>query len=797
MVKSARLPHTLSGACLLLALFAQLILSAQHKSSTVDEMYHVFNGAVWFLSDEPKPLMGNPPLVNVLQVALPVATGDLRLPTESPLWETDRWLDLIYPFLWEVNGDHAHRIVFLTRLPVIGLTLLLAAGVACWARQLGGGVAGLLALVLISFDPNILAHGRLATTDLGAACAMLWAVYLFWRYRRRPSWRRLVLAGLGLGVALGTKFSALLLLPVFLLMGLAPAGPSEERRRGSAWRRMLCLTVISAIALLVFLSAFRFDWLNALVEYAQQQRHFELGHQAFLMGEHRITGWWYYFAVAFALKTPLPLLVLAAAGSVCLWRRRWDLAFLAAPPLILSVVSLLSTVNIGYRYLLPVLPFLAVLSSGVVTRARLTPERAPGRSLRRAWLPLSIALLVWYVLGTVRIYPHYLAYFNELGGGPENGWRYLVDSNLDWGQDLPGLQAHMQQRGVDEINLAWFGNAPPEQYGVSYELLPSWFSALRNAQSRAYYPHAPLPGVYAISATHLQGVYLPDRDAYAWFRERTPVAKIGYSIFVYDVPRTGGAPVSVALSGLSVDQIDEQTFRATLGTNDVTLRWFDARGALVLPGGGRKSWYALADTTPLHPYLRERFFADRPPWGRQQTAGGGRIYELYCLPAETARERFVPASGALPVWHSPALTFPPDYERYALRLPVDLRDLSFLGYELRADVLRPGDEVLLLTFWRVEGQLDPPLALFVHLLDAKGTVRAQHDAFSVDPAGLEPGDVLVQLHRFSIPPDLAPGEYPLEIGAYHTDTMQRWQIYDGERALSSRLLLRPVLIEAR
>jgi len=785
-----QLYHLLAAALLLLALFIQLILGAGHQSATMDEQLHLLNGVSWFVSAEQQVIVGNPPLVNILQAIPLLALDDARLPTDSPLWPGTRWQEISQLFLWQTNGDRALRLVFLARLPVMALTLLLAAGVYRWARELFGPAAGLLAALLCVFDPNILAHGRLATTDLGAACFTLWAAYLFWRYRMRPAPGRFMLAGLALGAALATKFSTALLAPAFAVLSLWPA----DRRQwpGEARRGLVGLAAVAALALL---AAYRFDPSTLLAEYDWQRLHFATGHAAFLMGQHSTSGWWTYFPVALALKTPLPLLILTAAGLVSLRRRPRDLAFLVLPPLLLFAISLTSRVNIGYRYLLPLLPFLFLLASGV---ARLTPHASHLTFHVSHFTPhAAIAVLIgWSILGTLRLYPHHLAYFNELAGGPQNGWRYLVDSNLDWGQDLPGLRAYMENRDLERVYLAWFGDAPPERYGVTYTPLPSWPLFDAEPWHRVYHPQRPPPGTYAISATHLQGVYLADHDTYAWFRGRQPTAQIGYSIFIYDVPHSGGPPVYVGLSGLAIDQVDVQTFDAAFGANDLSLRWFDARGGLVLPAGGRDAWYLLAEATPPDPALRTRFFATLSPWGQRQTIDG-RPYVLYRLSAADVARLSMPA-GQSPAWWSPAATFPAGFERRPLPLPADFEGrLAFLGYEPSTDRLRPGEELVLLTYWRVEAAFEPPLALFVHLLDESGQVRAQHDGLAIDPVGLETGDVFVQAHRLAIPADVPAGEYHGEIGVYRPDNGHRWAVYADETALTDRLLLQAVRIETQ
>jgi len=147
---------------------------------------------------------------------------------------------------------------------------------------------------------------------------------------------------------------------------------------------------------------------------------------------------------------------------------------------------------------------------------------------------LIAVLCVWQLMTAIRIYPHHLAYFNELVGGPENGYKYLVDSNLDWGQDLKGLKAYLEANGIDQIKLSYFGTADPAYYGISYTCLPS-FGILRELKCPVEPDFENKSGVFVVSATNLQGVYLDNPHTFDWLKEREPEAVIGHSIFVYRV----------------------------------------------------------------------------------------------------------------------------------------------------------------------------------------------------------------------------------------------------------------------
>jgi hypothetical protein len=274
------------------------------------------------------------------------------------------------------------------------------------------------------------------------------------------------------------------------------------------------------------------------------------GRPGYLLGQISTQGWWIYFPVAFAVKTPLATLVgLLIATGIAMRRPSHQDAFLLFPPVVFFLASATARLNLGYRHLLPILPFLAVHIGRLASCARLVRSASirpcrpcpairilsPPNLLTAARALVSLSLAIWLAVGALSIAPHFLAYFNPIGGGPRNGWRVLADSNVDWGQDMKGLRAWMEREEVDRVRLAWFGTARPDYYGVLHDLLPGVPYGFLAWDDPPFAPDDPEPGVYAISVSNLVGVSLPDPDLYAWFRERPPDDRIGHSVFIYRV----------------------------------------------------------------------------------------------------------------------------------------------------------------------------------------------------------------------------------------------------------------------
>jgi hypothetical protein len=775
-------------ATLLLLLLHSLALTAlAQKSPTYDEQGFIVRGLAFLRNENRHMRVGHPLGLNALNAALLVADPTVRLPLDHASWQETGFHLPAALFMWQIGND-VERVTFLARLPTLWLAMLLAAVCGRWAWQLTGHRgAGLLALALIALDPNVIAHAGLATTDLGLAALAGLAGFSLWRFLQRPSWRAALVAGAAFGLLQNSKFTALLFIPLFgLVIVLAmlfrwrsshtqPANTNQP----AAAAFLAMLVGYGLAALFTLWAAYGFevgtlpDTLPALGSLGGRtlplahhlEQLLDIGGRlqkstpAFLLGRYSDHGWWYYFPVAFLLKTPLPLLLLLAwalaHGRQPARAAGYLVSMLLLPPLGYLAIALTSDINLGYRHLLPMLPFLAVftavrLAPAVESAGGSNGAHLYGRRGARSWSSrLLILLLVgWLFLSTLRIYPHFLAYFNALGGGPDRGWRALVDSNIDWGQDLAGLKRWLDENEVDHVWLSYFGTAWPEYYGIPFTGLDSFPPRLMNPQARPFYPHDPAPGVYAISATNLQGVLFQNHDQFAWFREREPVAKVGYTIFIYEVPAYG-RPVSLALGNMQVDELLPADF-TRFGTNQVTLHWFDAAESLLLPAGDA-GWLAIGEGVVVAEDTRlwiDRLFEPAAATGK---------YSLYrALPLENSRQ-----NGGRQGAGTATLSWSAGHSA------------EFAGIEW--DSAAPDTALVFHTLWRQSSQ-PQPLKIFVHLLDEEGELVSQWDGLAAQWEGWRSGDLLRQQHRLPLPSHLPSGTYELWTGIYHPESGERGRV---------------------
>ncbi|MBL9188311.1 MAG: glycosyltransferase family 39 protein [Opitutaceae bacterium] len=531
-------------AVLIALLHAVLAVTATgEKSMTSDEIAHLVAGHAYNTRGDYRlqPENGNlPQRIAALPMSL---AGVPQPPVTRESWRTaDVWNyghELFYR-----QGIVADQWLWLGR----GMIALMSAATGLliffWSRALFGWRGAFLSLALFVFCPAFLAHGALATSDVTMTFFFVASVGAWWRHLEQPGARWAAVSAITLGLAFVAKFSAVLLPLMLAIIGLGwAAGAARAGGWGAPLRRLARTTLVHAFAtwaIIWVFYGFRFSafapelaeganfnhgwtWIlpgmgaSGTVIVALRDAHvlpeawlyglafvlqFAKARGAFMSGDYSVTGWVTFFPFAFVIKTTLPLLLLLAGGAIAggFAAARKKIAalrpLLPLAPLfaVYWATSLASNLNIGHRHILPTYPVLFIAAGWL------------GRWLdgRRPFMAIAIAgLTMWHAGESLRARPHYLAYFNPIVGGSENGWRHLVDSSLDWGQDLPGLKRWLDANARGErVFLSYFGTGDPGHEGIRATQLPTLPDV---GPPRRW--HALAPGIYAISATMLQHVY--------------------------------------------------------------------------------------------------------------------------------------------------------------------------------------------------------------------------------------------------------------------------------------------------
>lgn len=710
-------------AAALLAFFALSVSTALDKSLTNDEPVHLTRGALLHQSRDFSLQYEHTPLSHWLIGALFSTEPTLPQIRELSSWTAGDRLDIAAEFLWQrdVNVD---RLSFLGRMPIIWTGLLLGAVLGLWATAVAGRTARLgrtgqqsalaslaVVMALYAASSNLIASAALATTDFLATATYFAAVCAWWFYWQRPGWGRWLLSGLLLGAVLAAKLTGVLLIPVLLPLAYIYPQP------GPRWRPALLWLGLLPAAGLVLWAAYAFTtgpWGELLMPapaYWQSWQsvltHVGNGHQSFFLGQLSSKGWWLYFPVTFLIKTPLLWLGLVGVALVLLVRHRflWRVAaFALLPAAVLFTAAVVSRLNIGYRHILPVLPFVLLLM------AHSLPVLWPSRAAR--WLVGTSTILT--VLFALWVHPHHLAAFNLAVGGPAQGYRYLGDSNLDWGQDLRAL-ADLAAESETPLNWSYAGSADPAYYGLATPSL----SGPDGTGTSNFSPANPAPGRYAISANHVQGV-LAESDLFDWFRRRTPDGSLGYSILLYDVPAAvEGEWIVHCMDPAAV--LTPAAAERLLGVTDVRHLFVDCAQSEVWPAGGAPGWTIVPGLT----------------------AGEHTVYQ-HRATALAPDYNVVYSAGPVP---SPYL------DTNALSGVTDGGAAELLDYEV--------NDGEWLTVWQVMAPPEAPLSVQAHLLDAGGNVLAVADSLGFSSDQWRPGDVFGQRFNFGE----AVGAY-LETGLY-------------------------------
>jgi 4-amino-4-deoxy-L-arabinose transferase-like glycosyltransferase len=572
---SARRHHAIA-VLLLLVFVVELTLSVKRQSLSWDEGDHIFAGyQSWKAADfglNPE----HPPLVKEL-ATLPLLAMHLKTPAPKGMafFKDEAYFDgrdLIYTQQGE-NGSlaRAGQIIFRARMTAALISVLMAGLVYCAALEMFGAGAALFALTLIVIEPNLIAHGAYVTTDMGVTCFLFATIFALYRFREQPSRRRLVVLGIATGLALASKHSAVLLLPIGLALFayelLWP--PKGETRTAVARQYATALVGATVIGITILWATYGFRFsahphgvsmTPTLAEYirplhgiepkiyllmARQHvlpesyiygladiRLLSVPGQSFptyIFGKVHAHGVAYYFPVAFLIKSTLGFMLLLLIAVYAVIARKLEgrqrLAFLVLPPLVYLLIAMFTGLNIGARHILPMYPFLAVLIGGAVVALW---------RVRPAWQWAVLLLLGWHVVSSMRCYPVYLAYSNEAWGGPSQTSRYLTDSNVDWGQQLLSVKQYVDRNGIKDCWFAYFVQPLIDYhaYGIPCRVLPTP-DGIWNHQQVDIPPS--ITGTVLISVSDLTGYEYGSallNPLQPWVNAK-PVAVIDYGVDVF------------------------------------------------------------------------------------------------------------------------------------------------------------------------------------------------------------------------------------------------------------------------
>jgi hypothetical protein len=549
------------------AFFVQSLSSSLKKSATYDEPMHIAAGLSYLETGRIVVSPEHPPLLKELSAVVLQSAG-VRWPataqaTAAANGDPQSASSVARSIIVDNGPD---RVMFWARLPLILVATTLVFAVYMLGRRLAGETAAVGAALLCAFDPNILAHSFLVTTDVGVATFLVLFMVALWDYVNRASRTRAIVCGIALGAALAAKYSAVILPPLAVLLMLAAVRwPTEATQvidsakpRGAkekpdptqpAFRRLLryatgfvvmCVAAFLVLQVVYLFPRNPFQYLSGWS--GIYGRHVE-GFQGYMHGQ-LAPRFYSYYIVAFLLKEPLATIALSLIGLLIVVRDRsmhpLTRTFLLLPPVMIVAGYTVMSYNIGIRYLMPALPF-AYLLGGVALAKLFHSARAPARAV-------AGVLCVWLLLAAIGIYPDHLSYFNEaacvlddprklgLDGGSRCGPAWLDDSNVDWGQGLKQLKDWLDRNAAGrQVRLGYFGTIPPQAYGIRQ--IPMSNEDLLNGNS---------PGLYAVSAhivASTPAVAFQARGGGAeWLRRARPVAVVGHAYYIFDVPERRPAP---------------------------------------------------------------------------------------------------------------------------------------------------------------------------------------------------------------------------------------------------------------
>jgi len=539
-------------------------------SGTVDEIAHIPSGYTYLKDLDYRLNPEHPPLAKVLAGVPLVLNGDIKGPESDVSFKSINQWESGWSMIYR-SGNNPATVFFLSRLPMMLLMIGLGLLLFKWAVELFGWKVGVIVLFLYALYPDVIAHGRLVTTDVAAAFGYVLAIYAFDKAVTKQTFQSILLAGLALGLAELLKFSGILLYPILFIFVIIRSSLDKEKK--GFWcnfrLNLLTLIYISLISLaLIWIAYIPFVWktpadiehklietnltsdprtlpLRQFLHFFESNPFFRAighyilgvfmvigrvggGNTTFILGHLSEKSISWYFPVAWLLKTPITIMLLFFFSIYQIirgWPKqkevKWLLSLLIIPWSVYWIFTLKGSLNIGIRHLLPTIPFVLLM----IGYAIYPIVNAKWNWRKLAYKQIILVLLLAYLaVSTVSNFPNFIAYFNEMTPRDKRYTR-LIDSSLDWGQDLLRLKQYVESEKISSIKVDYFGGSVPSYYMPEFV---NWHAS-----------YGPTSGWLAVSATFYQSSKLigqkESKWSYHWLDRYEPKAIIGGSILVFNI----------------------------------------------------------------------------------------------------------------------------------------------------------------------------------------------------------------------------------------------------------------------